>query len=138
MNNKKEVTRLDLICPFAVMKGKTKKKRVPINLNWYRNAHYMESNEVKRLYKELIAPQVEGIRLKTPVSCTVQIFKPTRRILDKHNVDSITRKFLFDALTELGVWEDDNDEFIKIEKTLPTIHDKGNERVEVTFKSVKE
>ena len=127
-------------CPFALlMPRKTKKdKRVPININWYRNAHHRENAEVKRFYKEVVKPQLEGKELQTPVEVTYQVFKPTRRRLDKMNVVAITSKFLLDAMSELGVWEDDNDDYVKTETILPTVHDKENERVVVIFRSIKE
>lgn len=124
--------------PFAVyLPRKTKKDvRVPINLNWYRNAQHFQSNQVKKIYMELVRSQLEGLQLETPVEVTYQVFKPTRRRLDKMNVASITSKFLLDAMSELGVWEDDNDDFVKTETILPTVHDKDNERVVVCFKTV--
>ena len=136
MNNK--ITELQVIAPFAVYlpRKTTKDKRIPINLNWYRNAQYFENNQVKKQYMETVKSQLEGLQLQTPVEVTYQVFKPTRRRLDKINVASITSKFLLDAMSNLGVWEDDNDNFIKTETILPTIHDKGNERVEVCFKTV--
>ena len=54
------------------------------------------------------------------------------------NVVAITSKFLLDALSELGVWVDDNDDYVKTETILPTEHDKDNARVEVTLKTIKE
>lgn len=127
-----------MTAPFAIyLPRKTKKdKRIPINLNWFRNAMHFEVNAAKIQYKEIVRSQLEGLELKTPISATYQVFKPTKRRLDKHNVIAITAKFLLDALTECGVIPDDNDDFIKDEWLKPTIHDKGNERVEVCFKSV--
>lgn len=140
MLNKVTHKRLEVTCPFAIYlkRVKGKDKRVPINLNWYRNAHHRESNEVKIAYKHHMASQLKDIGLQTPVRVTYQVFKPTRRILDKHNVDSISKKFLYDAMTEYGVWIDDNDEYVKTERTLPTVHDKDNPRVEVVFESIEE
>lgn len=133
-----KLTELQVTAPFAVYlpRKTTKDKRVPINLNWYRNAQHFESNQVKKQYMETVKSQLNGLQLDTPVEVTYQVFKPTRRRLDKMNVASITSKFLLDAMSDLGVWEDDNDDFVKTEIILPTIHDKGNERVEVIFKTV--
>ena len=52
------------------------------------------------------------------------------------NVIAVTSKYLLDAITELGCWEDDNDDYVKIEKLLPTEYDKGNGRVEILIKSI--
>jgi Holliday junction resolvase RusA-like endonuclease len=133
--NKVSTTSLLITCPFAIETGVRKKTRYPLNLNHYRNAHHAVNGAAKIKFKELMTPQLEGVGLQTPVTVVVQVFKPTRRILDKHNVDSIVKKFLYDAMTELGVWEDDNDDFVYDELTLPTIHDKLDPRVEVTFTS---
>ena len=138
MGNK--VTLLKVDAPFAVSlrRVRTKDKRVPINLNWYRNAHYLLSNAVKTQYGLDVEPQLKDIVLATPCEVTYQVFKPTRLRLDKMNVVSITSKFLLDRLVELGVIEDDNDDFIKTETILPTVHDKDNPRVEVTFRHIEE
>jgi Holliday junction resolvase RusA-like endonuclease len=138
MPEKKKVTELKVIAPFAVyLPRKTvKDKRIPVNLNWLRNAQYFEVNQVKKLYKELVRGQFDNLLLETPITVSYQVFKPTKRRLDKQNVTSITAKFLLDALTECGVIPDDNDDYIKDEWIKPTVHDKGNERVEVLFKSV--
>ena len=90
------------------------------------------------MYKEIVRDQLDTVGLKTPVDVRIRVTKPSRRILDKHNVDSISKKFLYDAMTELGVWEDDNDEYIKNELTLPTVYEKGVEKVEFVFTSCKE
>ena len=127
-----------MTCPFRVhLPRKTKKdKQIPINLNWYRNAQHFESNQAKKQFLEDVRDQLEGKRLQTPVTVCYQVFKPTR--LDKMNVVAITSKFLLDALSELGVWVDDNDDYVKTETILPTEHDKDNARVEVTLKTIKE
>ena len=52
------------------------------------------------------------------------------------NVIAVTSKFLLDAITEYGCWEDDNDDYVKTETLLPTEYDKENPRVEVIITSV--
>ena len=52
------------------------------------------------------------------------------------NVVAITSKYLLDAITELGCWEDDNDDHVKTETILPTELDRANSRVEVTIKTI--
>jgi Holliday junction resolvase RusA-like endonuclease len=131
--NKVTHTELKLTCPYSLKIGK---KRIPINLNWYRNAHFRQLDSAKKQYLKIMQPQLKDVGIRTPVKITVCVFKPTKRILDKHNVDSVTKKFLYDALTNLGVWADDNDDFVKEEITLPTIYDKNKERVEVLIESI--
>lgn len=134
-----ETTYLKITAPFAVyLPRKTvKDKRVPVNLNWYRNSQHFESNAAKKQYLTVVRDQLEGIKLKTPFKVTYQVFKPTKRRLDKMNVVSISSKFLLDAMATLEVIPDDNDDYVKDELLLPTVHDKGKERVEVIFETVK-
>lgn len=89
------------------------------------------------MYAEVVKEQIEGVIIETPVEISYKVYKPTRRKLDKMNVISITSKFLLDAITELGCWEDDNDDFVKTETILPTEYDKNNGRVEILIKSIK-
>ena len=80
--------------------------------------------------------QLRGIQIETPVEITYQVFKPRNVTMDKMNVVSVTSKFLLDALTEYGVWIDDNDNYVKTEVILPTELDRENPRVEVLFKTI--
>jgi Holliday junction resolvase RusA-like endonuclease len=89
------------------------------------------------MYAEVVKEQIEGVIIETPVEISYKVYKPTRRKLDKMNVISITSKFLLDAITDLGCWEDDNDDFVKTETILPTEYDKNNGRVEILIKSIK-
>ena len=114
---------------------KTKAKRVYLNLNSYRNLHYITNNNVKKAYLEAIREQIEGLVIQTPVEITYRVLKPSKRRLDKMNVVAVVSKYLLDALTEVGFWEDDNDEFVKEETIKPTVYDKGNGRVEIIIRS---
>ena len=109
------VNTVKVVCPLYVdLPRKTKKaKRVYINLNTYRNLHYVVSNQVKKAYLEIVREQLEGVTIDTPVVVTYKVFKQSARKLDKMNVVAITSKFLLDAVTELGCWEDDNDDHVK-------------------------
>lgn len=129
---------IKVICPLYIdLPRKTKKaKRIYINMNTYRNLHYVVSNKVKKMYLEAVREQLEGITIQTPVCVTYKVFKGTARRLDKMNVVAITSKFLLDAVTELGCWEDDNDEHVKTEIIWSTEIDRGHPRVEVEFISI--
>ena len=52
------------------------------------------------------------------------------------NVIAVTSKYLLDAITEIGCWEDDNDDYVKKETILPTVYDKNNGRVEILIKTI--
>ena len=131
-------TIINLKCPLYVdLPRKTKKdKRVYINMNSYRNLHFLVNNQVKKMYLEAVRDQLEGLTIQTPVEITYKVYKKTSRRLDKMNVVAITSKYLLDAITELGCWEDDNDDHVKTETILPTELDRANSRVEVTIKTI--
>ena len=112
-------------------------KRYYININTYRNLHYRVSGKLKKMFKEAVREQLEGIQIETPCEVYYRVYKPSKRLLDKMNVVSIASKFLMDAITELGCWEDDNDDFIKTETILPTRYDKNNGRIEVLIRTIK-
>jgi len=124
--------------PFAVYlpRVKSKDKRIAMNLNTYRNLHFLVNNQAKKVYKDLMKEQLENLEIETPVEITYQVFKPSKRSLDKMNVVSIASKFFLDAVTEYGCWEDDNDDNVKTEIILPTELDKDNPRVEITIKTI--
>ena len=129
---------IKIISPLYIdLPRKTKKdKRVYINLNAYRNLHFLVNNQVKKMYLQAIREQINSKVIETPVTISYKVYKPTKRRLDKMNVISVTSKYLLDAITELGCWEDDNDEFVKTETILPTEYDKGNGRVEIIIESI--
>lgn len=131
-------TVINLKCPLFVdlPRKTTKDKRVYINMNSYRNLHYLVNNQVKKMYLEAVREQLEDLTIQTPVEITYKVYKKTSRRLDKMNVVAITSKYLLDAITELGCWEDDNDDHVKTETILPTELDRANSRVEVTIKTI--
>ena len=127
-----------IISPLHVtLPRKTKKDlRVSLNMNVYRNLHHSVNGQAKKQYLEDVRSQLDGLTIQTPVEITYQLFKASKRITDKMNFISIASKFLLDAITELGCWEDDNDEFVKTETLLPTELDRVNPRVEVTITEI--
>lgn len=132
------MNRILLSCPtFVTLERKTKKdKKIAINLNQYRNLHYIVENKAKKAFKEEMREQLEGLKIDTPVNITYKVYKASNRKLDKMNVISILSKYLMDAITEFGCWPDDNDEIIKEELLLPTELDRDNPRVEVIISSL--
>lgn len=120
---------------FVILPRKTKKdKRVALNLNIYRNLHYLISNQAKHVYKEQMAPQLKGVRFDKPIEITFTLYKASNRRVDRANVLSIVEKFFCDAMTELGCIEDDNDDFIKATHYYSGGKDKDNPRVEIDIR----
>ena len=129
------IKELKIICPSFIILPRVKKKnkKISINLNIYRNLHYLVESKCKKQFKEEIRSQIESVEFETPVEITYQVFKQSKRRLDKMNVISICSKYLMDAITEFGCWPDDDDETIKKEIILPTELDRENPRIEVTI-----
>ena len=132
-----KTTEVLIISPLYIdlPRVRTSHKRVYLNMNAYGNTNTFTNNEVKKAYLEAIREQIEGLVIQTPVNITYRVLKPSKRRLDKMNVIAVVSKYLLDALTEVGFWEDDNDEFVKEETIKPTVYDKGNGRIEIIIRS---
>jgi len=127
-----------IVTPMYVdLERKTKKdRRVYVNMNSYGNVNHFINNQVKKKFKDIVSSQLVGVKIPTPVEIFYQVFKPTKRRLDKMNVIAVTSKYLLDAITETGCWEDDNDDYVKTETILPTVYDKGNGMVEILIRTI--
>ena len=126
--------------PYIELPRKTKaSKKVSINLNTYRNLHFLVNNQCKKIAKDNIENYLKdtgqsGIIFTQPVDTTFKLYKESKRKVDKSNVYAVATKYFYDALVELGILQDDNDEFIKEEVMLETEYDKNNPRIVMTFK----
>ena len=122
---------------FVMLPRKTKNdKRVTINMNTYRNLNGFVNNQSKIIYSNIMFGQLHGLKIKTPIKVTMQLFKPTKGITDKDNAISITKKYFFDAMVKFGCIPDDNDDYIKDEHSLPTVYEKGDGRVEIVIEEI--
>jgi len=122
---------------FVTLPRKTvKDKRIALNMNTYRNLHHRISNDAKKAYSEALREQLEDLSIQTPVEITYKVYKGSNRRLDKMNVISVVSKFLLDAITEYGCWEDDNDIYVKTETILPTELDREKPREEIIIKEI--
>lgn len=113
----------------------SKNKRVPVNLNWYRNAHFLELNRAKVNFKAAIAEQIKALPYlkKIAVSYT---FHPGKGIIaDTNNVCCIADKFFLDALVELSRIKDDTRKHVIGTQFLPGAQDVANPRVEAHITS---
>lgn len=116
--------------PLHLQVGKRKIKNLPLNLNHYRNAHFMVLNNMKIAFKESIQEQLPDLKLTEPVKISYTLFPPTNRKLDISNVLSIVDKYFCDTLVELGILEDDNYEHLVHVEFLFGSIDKHNPRAE--------
>ena len=99
---------MKLVLPLYLSVGKGKPKKLPLNLNHYRNAHFHVLNSMKVQFKQAISSQLTFPKLVEPVKISYVLYPPTRRELDISNVLCIVDKYLCDALVEAGLMEDDN------------------------------
>lgn len=109
----------------------SKKRYFALNLNVYRNAHYMTLNKAKVIFKELITPFLVQIPKLKCCSLEYVLYPKTNRLCDVSNVCSIIDKFFSDAFVESGHLEDDNYTFIKDIKYRFGAVDPENPRVDV-------
>lgn len=129
---------------YVKLPRKTKKDKIQnLNLNVYRNQKWSLEAECKKQYKKEMMDQLKKCpKFDNPVDIT---FKLKRKLnkdgskskvkCDKHNVYTIIVKYLYDAMSEVGLWEDDNDDIIKTEVLLPTEYIQSDENiVEITIK----
>ena len=113
------------------------KKKFLINLNAYRNEHYISLNKAKIVFKEVINTQIKNLPIFGKVRLHYYLFPKTNRELDVNNICSVADKFFCDALVEAGKITDDNYKYIP-SSTFTFGHvDKENPRVEVYLEELE-
>lgn len=123
--------------PLEVVYGASKKTgkeyKFRLNLNQYRNTHYIILNKAKAAYKDLMKIQIDRLPSLNQVRIEYKVFPATKRIFDLSNVCTVVDKFLCDALVELGKLPDDNFNHLpEIIYSYGSV-DKDNPRVEVSI-----
>jgi hypothetical protein len=123
---------MKIILPlFVMLPRKTMPpKKYIVNLNNYRNWHYIVSNMVKAQYAEEIKEKLAGFKFRGKIVIKFYLFKGSRRTSDRSNVLCIQEKFFCDALVHCGCLPDDSDEFIDHTEYYTGCLDKENPRVE--------
>ena len=125
-------TEITLVLPiYWTIERKIKKsKTVLVGMNWFRNAHFILQNNMKKhiskLVKEQLAP-CHGIRWEA-VSVAYRLY-PKRKNQDKNNIVTLIDKFLLDALQDFGLIENDTcqyyhhteSDYIELDKINPRI-----------------
>ena len=107
-------------------------KRIPLNLNWYRNAHFQISNKAKIQYKQEMAEQIQSIvSIRWPVTIEYEYWLKVKS--DIGNVHSVVEKFFQDALVCLGRIPDDNVSYITGANYRFMGFDRKNPRCEITI-----
>ena len=124
-----------IIAPLSV--PQSKKKMFILNMNVYRNAHYMTLNTVKKRYKDVLQDQILLLPVfDKPIQIIYKLFPKTRRRTDIGNVLSIHQKFFEDALTEFGKIEDDNYLYVPRTAQIFGAVEPTNPRVEIEIKVI--
>lgn len=113
-------------------------KKGAIAVNWYRNAHYQESNSAKVRFKKMIQGQLESF---DPISGKIKIkytyYAKANNSPDLDNFAGTVKKFFQDALVESGLIEDDNVNFIVANSECYGGIDRLNPRVEAVITQIQ-
>ncbi len=98
---------MEIILPIYA--NTSKKKKVLVSLNWYRNAHYGIKDKIKKEYHEIVYSQLRGLKqpFQKRIGVKYRLFYK-RGDCDLMNVVSVLDKFLLDALVQAGMIKDDN------------------------------
>lgn len=123
-----------IVAPLRV--SQSKKKDFILNLNVYRNAHYLTLNKVKARYKEAISDQIKSLPVFDKVRLVYTVYPATRRLCDISNVLCIHDKFFCDALVEFDKLPDDNYNYLANVQYRMGEVDKENPRVEIEIKAL--
>lgn len=115
----------------------SKKKNFSLNLNIYRNAHYLVLNKAKTVFTSQILSQLRELPKQSLIGLTYNIFLPNQRKADISNIGSVTDKFFSDALVEAGVIPDDNYTYLRQVQFFFGGVDRVNPRVDVTITPIQ-
>ena len=123
---------------YYTFERKTKKdNKVLVGMNWYRNAHFRSSNQVKQHYHSLIYSKVtQSQKLKDKYMVSYMLY-PSNSNCDLMNVVSVIDKFLNDALQDCGVITNDNIKFYKHMIATVKEVDKLNPRIEIIVEEME-
>lgn len=124
---------IEVIVPACVVLGK---KKHYLNMNNFRNWHYILSNQIKKRFNLLVLQELQQLPKVTFISCLeYTLIVPSKRKRDRMNIYSIVDKFFCDALQKYGKIEDDSDVFIGCFKFNQTTYMKDKaENIRVSVK----
>jgi len=124
---------MKIISPLLVsLPRKTKPaKKIYLNLNVYRNLHFILNNQAKEIYCGLMENQLSGKNFDKPIDITFTLFKGRNARVDRSNILSVVEKFFCDALVHHQCIPDDNDEYIRATHYKSGGLDRKNPRVEI-------
>ena len=127
---------LELPIYYTFVKKTKKDNKVLVGMNWYRNAHFRSSNQVKQYYHWLIHSKIKpDQKIKGKYMLTYLLY-PSNSSCDLMNVVSVIDKFLNDALQDCEVIVNDNIKFYKHMIATVKEVDKLNPRIEIIIEEV--
>ncbi len=123
-----------IVAPLRIVRPRSKDWL--INLNVYRNAHYMTLNGVKIKYRALVQDQIDLLSYMAKCRLNLVLFPKTRHRMDLTNMLCIQDKFICDALVESG--KIDDDDYLHIIETTYSFGevDKVNPRAEIHIQEI--
>ena len=122
-----------IILPLYVhtTKSHTTKGKFILNLNNYRNCHFLKLNKAKKEYARIVKDRIKVKKKIETANLEYTYYAKTKRKIDVANPCSVIDKFTCDALTEIGLWQDDNSKVIKSIKYIWGGVDRENPRCEL-------
>lgn len=131
---------INITLPLHIMiprKTKADKKWI-LNLNNYRNTHYQVLSDAKIEYSKVVKKEIGGVDWKIIEKAKIifEYYHGSKRRVDKSNPCSIIEKFACDALTDIGLWVDDDSEHIPITEYRWGGVDKNNPRCELIIEEL--
>jgi hypothetical protein len=88
--------------------------------------HHNRRDMIKTKLRHILRDQLDECpTFNNPVKIKFQMFKWSNHKSDKSNYYSVLNKIFYDMLQDEGIWEDDNDTFIKQETMMPTKKDEN-------------
>lgn len=109
-----------------------------LSLNWFRNSHHFEQNDVKHHMTELITIQLKNMSpIKGQYSVTYRYYYKNEAS-DLPNVGPLSSKYLLDTLQLLKLVQNDNVKYLKEEHYYAVAKDINNPRIEATITELKD
>lgn len=79
-------------------------KKISLNLNWYRNAHFYLNNQVKKVFSPIGFQYFKSEKFKINYHLTIS----NNRVTDFMNWVSVVDKYFLDWLKNMGMIKDDS------------------------------
>jgi len=123
---KSEIIKFSVPLHVEMPTRKKPKRKWYLNLNRYRNTHFLVLAKAKRDYADTIdIPKFKADKIRV----TYWFYPKDARLTDTRNVTTIIDKFLMDAIVTRGYLPDDNynhvcyggDDFVEIDRVNPRV-----------------